>query len=84
MPNNPNNAPEPNEQQLFDIDAAHAERRRWRLGGEMPTERALGVDASLAREVDDLIDEAKDEVLARRQRLRERLGSDATEKSGEQ
>jgi hypothetical protein len=45
------------EKPLFDVKAAERERLDWKLGGEAPTERALGLQENLNRRVSDEIKE---------------------------
>lgn len=75
--------PAQTEDDVFDVAAAERERLAWRLGGEDPTERALGRDASLARENQEAVDRAREaaetEEAARKQRLNERLGGVASQ-----
>lgn len=69
----------PGHEDDFDVKAADRERLDWRLGGEQPTERALGRDESLQREINAEMSEAEAEHEAARQRLDERLGGTASQ-----
>lgn len=59
----------------FDAGAAERERLAWRVGGEAPTERALGRDEALSRDNKEAIDDA----LQARAKLHERLGGIASD-----
>jgi hypothetical protein len=50
-PSTSNTSDEP----VFDVSAAERERLDWKLGGEQPTERALGLQENLNRAVSDEI-----------------------------
>lgn len=62
----------------FDVEAAETERRNWRIGGELPTERALGLDEALLREHADEVTAEKarraEEEAEWREFLDRRLG----------
>ena len=75
----PSNLPHPDNQAFFDIEAASTERLNWRLGGEAPTERALGFDESMARTTAEQIAEAKKLSASNQERIRNRLGDAAVE-----
>lgn len=64
--NNKNTPSEINESNTFNVEAAHQERLAWRLGGQLPTERALGIDESINRDVQQQIDNARIEKIQKR------------------
>jgi hypothetical protein len=74
----PASTPRINLENAFDIQSADEERLKWRLGGELPTERALGVDEAKAREVAEQVDVLRAEKEVAQSRLNERLGNVAT------
>lgn len=66
---------------VFDVDAANQERLGWKLGSEVPTERALGVQEGFTRqyEADMAAKKAEDEAAAeaRKNHIESRLGNTA-------
>lgn len=62
----------------FDIERANKQRLDWRLGDEAPTERALGRDEGLKREVEGEVNEALQAKEIARARLDQRLGGTAS------
>lgn len=64
--NNKNTSSEINKNNTFNVEAAHQERLAWRLGGHLPTERALGVDESINHDIQQQIDNARIENIQKR------------------
>ncbi|MBP7837673.1 hypothetical protein KA021_03165 [Candidatus Saccharibacteria bacterium] len=62
----------------FDVQAADDERLKWRLGGESPTERALGRHEAKVREIAEEVAFRQAEKEASQNRLSERLGEVAS------
>lgn len=71
--------PAESEDLLFDVEAADRERLAWRVGGEEPTERALGRDEALARDNQEAVDAAREAKTARLEELNKRLGGVASQ-----
>lgn len=82
-PENKHTEPEPSQLlktdgEFFDSAAADRERLALRLGGEEPTERALGRDETLARETQDEIERVRGLRADAKSKLVERLGGVAS------